>query len=153
MEKSKNLDTLETYQGSPERYPTIYLWVQGGGGGRRRWRGAVAWGSPEKKLGTGGGGLEGLSGRRWTGGGELFRDGEAARGLAVRPVVVGGSGGYRLKMNYRPSVNYMWSASLLPLRSVSTVPFRFHTKFQFRQLSSESTVFTSSVVVRWFFVM
>ena len=43
--------------GSPERYPTIYLRVQDGGGGRRRWRGvggAVAWGSPEKKLGTGG---------------------------------------------------------------------------------------------------
>ena len=42
--------------GSPERYPTIYLRVQGGGSGRRRWRGvggAVAWGSPEKKLGRG----------------------------------------------------------------------------------------------------
>ena len=43
--------------GSPERYPTIYLRVQDGGGGRRRWQGvggAVAWGSLEKKLGTGG---------------------------------------------------------------------------------------------------
>ena len=88
-----------------------------------------------------------------TGGGELFRGGEAALGPAVRPVVAGGSGGCRLKMNCRPSLNYMSSASLLPLRSVSTVAFRFHSKFQFRQLSSESTVFTSSVVVRWFLVM
>ena len=76
-------------------------------------------------------------------GGELFRSGEAALGPAVR----------RLKMNCRPSLNYMSSASLLPLRSVSTVAFRFHSKCQFRQLSSESTVFTSSVVVRWFLVM
>ena len=44
----------------------------------------------------------------------------------------GGSGGSRLKMNCRPSLNYMSSASLLPLRSVSTVAFRFHSKFQFR---------------------
>ena len=47
----------------------------------------------------------------------------------------------------------MSSASLLPLRSVSTVTFRFHSKIQFQRLSSESTVFSSSVVVRWFFVM
>ena len=87
------------------------------------------------------------------GGGELFRGGEAALGPAVRPVVAGGLGGCRLKMNCRPSLNYMSSASLLPLHSVSTVAFRFHSKFQFRQLSSESTVFTSSVVVRWFLVM
>ena len=83
----------------------------------------------------------------------MFRGGEAALGPAVRPVVAGGSGGCRLKMNCRPSLNYMSSASLLPLRSVSTVAFRFHSKFQFQQLSSESTVFTSSVVVRWFLVM
>ena len=56
-------------------------------------------------------------------------------------------------MNCRPSLNYMSSASLLPLRSVLTVAFRFHSKFQFRQLSSESTVFTSSIVVRWCLVM
>ena len=54
-------------------------------------------------------------------------------------------------MNCRPSLNYMSSASLLPLCSVSTVAFGFHSKFQFRQLSSESTVFTSSIVVKWFF--
>ena len=86
-----------------ERYPTIYLRVQDGGGGRRRWRGvggAVAWGSPEKKLSTGG--LEGWPVRRRTNGGVWFwggRGGVAARvgrgrgGLAVRPVVAGGSGG------------------------------------------------------------
>ena len=73
-----------------------------------------------------------------------------ALGPAVQPVVASGSGGCRLKMNCRPSLNYMSSASLLPLRSVSTVAFIFHSKFQFRQLSSESTVFTSSIVVRWF---
>ena len=87
---------------SPERYPTIYLRVQDEGGGRRRWRGvggAVAWGSPEKKLGTGGGGLEGWPGRRRTGGGEWFRGGRggappaAGEGRAVWPVVAGGSGG------------------------------------------------------------
>ena len=33
----------------------------------------MAWGSPEKKLGTGG--LEGWPGRRWTGGAECFRGG------------------------------------------------------------------------------
>ena len=80
----------------------------------------------------------------------MFRGGEAALGPAVRLVVDGGSGGCRLKMNCRPSLNYMSSASLLPLRSVSTVTFRFHSKFQFRQLSSESTVFTSSIVVSGF---
>ena len=51
-------------------------------GSRRRWgRGdwAVAWGSPEKKLGTGG--LEGWPDRRRTGGGECFRGG---RGGAPR---------------------------------------------------------------------
>ena len=83
----------------------------------------------------------------------MFWGGEAALGPAVRPVVAGGLGGCMLKMNCRPSLNYMSSASLLPLRSVSTVAFRFHSKFQFRQLSSESTVFTSSVVLRWFLVM
>ena len=30
-------------------------------------------------------------------------------------------------MNYRPSLNYMSSASLLPLRSVSTVKFRVNS--------------------------
>ena len=56
--------------GSPERYPTIYLRVQDGGDGRRRWRGvggAMAWVSPEKKLSTGG--PRGIAGaaadRRW----------------------------------------------------------------------------------------
>ena len=53
--------------------------------------GAVAWGSPEKNLATGG--LERLAGRRRTGGGELFCGGEAAVGPVVRPVVAGGSGG------------------------------------------------------------
>ena len=52
--------------------------VAGGGG-------AVAWGSPEKKLGTGG--LEGWPGRRRTGGGECFRGG---RGGA--PPAAGGGG-------------------------------------------------------------
>ena len=47
--------------------------------------GAVAWGSPEKKLGTGA--LEGWPGRRRTGGGECFRGG---RGGA--PLAVGGGG-------------------------------------------------------------
>ena len=56
----------------------------------------------------------------------MFRGGEAALG----PVVAGGLGGCRLKMNCRPSLNYMSSASLLPLRSVSTVAFR-HSKFNF----------------------
>ena len=65
---------------------------------------------------------------------------KAALGPAVRPVVAGDSGVCRLKMNCRPSLNYMSSTSLLPLHSVSTVAFRFHSKFQFRQLSSESTV-------------
>ena len=92
------------------------------GGARRR-------GTPLSILGfrVGAGGLEGWPG----GGGELFRGSEAALGPAVRPVVAGGSGGCRLKMNCRPSLNYMSSASLLPLRSVSTVTFRFHSKFQF----------------------
>ena len=56
---------------------------------------AVGWGFPEKKLG-GGEGLEGWPVRRRTGGGEWFRGGRAGRGrrgLAVRPVVAGGSGG------------------------------------------------------------
>ena len=54
-----------------ERYPTIYLRVQDGGDGRRRWRGiggAVAWGSPEKKLGTRGPrGMAGAAADRWWG--------------------------------------------------------------------------------------
>jgi hypothetical protein len=62
--------------------------VAGGGG-------AVAWGSPEKKLGMGG--LQGWPGRRRTGGGELFRGSEAALGPAVRPVVAGGSGGVQVE--------------------------------------------------------
>ena len=53
--------------------------VAGGGG-------AVAWGSPEKKLGRGG--LEGWLGRRRTGGGELFRGGEAGGGWRLRGVQV-----------------------------------------------------------------
>ena len=113
--------------GSPERYPTIYLRVQGGGGGPRGLAGAAVascFGAARRRWGR-------RFGRWW---------------LAAQ-------GGCRLKMNCRPSLNYMSSASLLPLRSVSIVAFRFHSKFQFRQLSSESTVFTSSVVVRWFLVM
>ena len=74
------------------------------------------------------------------GGGELFRGGEAALGPAVQPVVAGGSGGCRLKMNCRPSLNYMSSASLLLVRSVSTVKFSLDSKIQFRQLTSVSTV-------------
>ena len=54
---------------------------------------AVGWGSPEKKLGTPGGVLEGWPVRRRTGDEELFRGGEVALGPAVRPVVAGGSGG------------------------------------------------------------
>ena len=58
--------------------------------------GAVAWGSPEKKLGTGG--LEGWPGRRRTGGGECFRGG---RGGAPPAVGDRGSGltggGWRLR--------------------------------------------------------
>ena len=117
--------------------------------------GALQRGTPLSILGfrLGAGGLEGWPGQRRTDGGELFRGGEVVLGPAVRLVVAGGSGGCRLKMNCRPSLNYMSSASLLPLRSISTVAFRFHSKFQFRQLSSESTVFTSYVVVRWFLVM
>ena len=57
--------------------------VAGGGG-------AVAWGSPEKKLGTGG--LEGWPGRRQTGGGEFFRGGRggclAGGGWRLRGVEV-----------------------------------------------------------------
>ena len=49
--------------------------------GRGDW--AVAWGSPEKKLGAGG--LEGWPGRRRTGGGECFRGGA--------PPSAGGGGG------------------------------------------------------------
>ena len=49
--------------------------------------GAVAWGSPEKKLGTGG--LEGWPGRRRTDGGECFRGGAGAGGSA--------GGGWRLR--------------------------------------------------------
>ena len=54
--------------------------VAGGGG-------AVPWGSPEKKLGTGRGGLQGWPGQRLTGGGECFRGG---RGGA--PPAAGGGG-------------------------------------------------------------
>ena len=52
--------------------------VAGGGG-------AVAWGSPEKKLSIGG--PRGMAGRRWTGGGECFR---GRRGGA--PPAAGGGG-------------------------------------------------------------
>ena len=44
------------------------MWAVVAGGG-----GAVAWGLPEKKLGTGG--LKGWPGRRRTGGGEWFQGG------------------------------------------------------------------------------
>ena len=78
--------------------------------------GAVAWGSPKKKLGAEG--LEGWPGRRRTTGGELFQGGEAVRecrwpraaGAAVWPVVASGSGGWRLKMNYMPLISYPTNA-------------------------------------------
>ena len=77
--------------GSPERYPTIYLRVQGGGGGRRRW-----WG--------GGVGIAGEKARH----GGAYRDGRGgggpavgsvfgAGGVAVWPVVAGGSGGVEVE--------------------------------------------------------
>ena len=75
----------------------------------------MAWGSLEKKLGTGG--LEGWPGRRWTGGGDYFRGqverhtaGREQQGAAVWPVVAGGSGGWRLKMNFRPLTSYPTAA-------------------------------------------
>ena len=80
----------------------MYLRVQGGGRGRRRWRavgGAVAWGSPEKKLGTGRGrtGMAGAAAdRRWgvfSGQVGQCAAGRGRRGAAVWPVVAGGSGG------------------------------------------------------------
>ena len=81
------------------RSPTIYLRVQDGGGGRRRWQGvgrAVAWGSPEKRLGTGG--LEGWPGRRRTGGGECFRGGwGGALPAAGRGGYCLAGGGWRLR--------------------------------------------------------
>ena len=104
--------------GSPERYSTIYLRVQDGGSGRRRWRGvggAVAWGSPEKKIGTGrprgmagvaadrrGGVFLGRAGRRTAG--------RERRGAAVLPVVAGSSGGWRLNMKRRPLISYPTAA-------------------------------------------
>ena len=82
--------------------------VAGGGG-------AVAWGSPEKKLGTGG--LEGWPGRRRTGGGECFRGGRGGAppaagggGAAVWPMVTGSSRGWRLKMNRMPLISYPMAA-------------------------------------------
>ena len=81
--------------------------VTGGGG-------AVAWGSPEKKLGTGG--LEGWPGRRRTGGGECFQGERGSAppavggGAAVWPMVAGGSGGWRLKMNRMPLIWYPTAA-------------------------------------------
>ena len=56
----------------------------------------MAWGSPEKNLGTGG--LEGWPGRRRTGGGECFRGGRAAH-RRLRAAGAGGSagGGWRLR--------------------------------------------------------
>ena len=71
--------------------------VAGGGG-------AVAWGSPEKKLGKEG--PRGMAGaaadRRWG----VF----SGRVGAVWPVVAGGSGGWRLKMNRRPLISYPTAA-------------------------------------------
>ena len=63
--------------------------VAGGGG-------AVVWGSPEKKLGTGG--LEGWPGWRWNGWRECFRGGRAAhrRPRAARGYCLAG-GGWRLR--------------------------------------------------------
>ena len=81
--------------------------VAGGGG-------AVAWGSPEKELDTGG--LEGWPRRRRTGGGECFRGGQGGA-----PPAAGGGGrlfgrwwlaaqGGRLKMNRRPLISYPTAA-------------------------------------------
>ena len=84
------------------------------------------------------GGPRGMAGaaadRRWgvvSGRAGRRTAGRERRETAVWPVVAGGSGGWRLKMNCRPSLNYMSSASLLPLRSVSTVAFRFQVNFSF----------------------
>ena len=78
--------------------------VAGGGG-------AVAWGSPEKKLGTGG--PRGMAGaaadRRWgvfSGRAGRRTTGRGRRGAAVWPVVAGGSGGWMLKMNCKPLISY-----------------------------------------------
>ena len=78
--------------------------VAGGGG-------VVAWGSPEKKLGTGG--PRGMAGaaadRRWgVFSGRVGRHtaGRGRRGVAVWPVVAGSSGGWRLKMNRMPLISY-----------------------------------------------
>ena len=96
--------------GSPERYPTIYLRVQDGGGG-----GALVWGSPEKKLGTGGPrGMGGVAAdRRWgviSGRAGQRTAGRGRLGAAVWPVVAGGLGGWRLKMNCRPLISYPTAA-------------------------------------------
>ena len=81
--------------GSPERYPTIYLRVQGGGGGRRQWRGGGVGIAGEKARH---GGPTGMAGARRTDGGECFRGG---RGGAL-PATGGGGGclaggGWRLR--------------------------------------------------------
>ena len=54
----------------------------------------MAWGSPEKKLGTGGG-LEGWPGRQRTGGGECFRGGRGGAPPAAGGCLAGG--GWRLR--------------------------------------------------------
>ena len=66
-------------------YPTIYLRVQGGVGGCRRWWGGGVGIAGKKARNKGG--LEGWPGRRRTGGGECFRGG---RGGA--PPAAGGGG-------------------------------------------------------------
>ena len=75
--------------------------VAGGGG-------AVAWGSPEKKLGTGG--ARGMAGaaadRRW--GVVSGREAAAGGGWRLR--------GWRLKMNRKPLISYPTAAKLTDQR-------------------------------------
>ena len=75
----------------------------------------MEWGSPEKKLGTGG--PRGMAGaaadRRWgvfSGRAGRRTAGRGRRGAAVWPVMAGGSGGWRLKMNRRPLISYPTAA-------------------------------------------
>ena len=98
----------------PERYPTIYLRVQGGGGGCRRWWGGSVGIAREKarhggayRDGRGGGGP--AVGSVFEAGGAAHRWPRAA-GADVWPVVAGGSGGWRLKMNRRPMISYPTAA-------------------------------------------
>ena len=76
---------------------------------------AVAWGLPEKKLGTGGPrGMAGEAADRWWGvfSGRAGRCvvGHGRRGAAVWPVVAGGSGEWRFEMNRMPLISYPTAA-------------------------------------------